>query len=510
MKLKVATYARYSSENQREASIDDQLRDNQALCASHGWPAPMVFSDSEMSGERRDRVGYTSLLRAAQTGRINVLVVWDLKRLSRASDLPQVLERLRFWSVRVVTCDGYDSTRDDSDIRGWIDGMMGNRYLRDLAKATHRGQVGRVLAGVRAGGCPYGYTTTAVRGELAIVPEKAAVVRRIYAEYLSGKSARQIADGLNADGIPSTRGGTWSASAIHGDTRRGIGILTNPTYAGRIVWNRSQKVRHPETGAPIRRERPESEWMTIEKPELRILPLDRWERAQAMLRGRRIEHKNHQRRVHHILSGILRCPTCAGSIIAVDRYRYGCSTSKDRGSSVCNSTLRLDRAEAEHVVLATIREQLLTPAALEQFRRDTARALIAAQPDTSRLERAVQAARTEVQNILAAVRSGIVSPTLQSDLNRAEGELEAQEAALSNARAFTPTVVLPRLEERWKQIVATLGVSTSTTMEIRTAIIDLIGDRIAINENGTGREASAVPSLAVVAGAGFEPATFGL
>ena len=145
-------YARYSSSNQRAASIEDQLRDNFALAARLGLGEPMIYTDSEISGERRDRPGYVRLLRDAQAALFQVLIVWDLKRLSRAEDLPQLLARFRFWGVRVITCDGFDSDQEGADIRGWVDGMIGNKYLRDLAKATHRGLTGRAMEGASAGG----------------------------------------------------------------------------------------------------------------------------------------------------------------------------------------------------------------------------------------------------------------------------------------------------------------------------------------------------------------------
>src|SRR5690606_16747477 len=130
----------------------------------------------------------------------------------------------------------------------------------DLAKKTHRGLKGRALAGASAGGLPYGYRVTET-GQRAIHEPEAVIVRRIFAEYLAGQSGRSIAAALNRDGIPAPRGGKWGMSAIRPDLKRGIGILGNPIYVGRQVWNRSRWVKHPETGRRVRQERPESEWV---------------------------------------------------------------------------------------------------------------------------------------------------------------------------------------------------------------------------------------------------------
>src|SRR6516225_1702858 len=73
------------------------------------------------------------------------------------------------------------------------------------------------------------------------------------------------------------------------DPRRGrLGILNNPAYVGRVVWNRSQKVRDPDTGKRLMRPRPESEWPWVEQPEPRIVPDELWEQARSRRAERRV------------------------------------------------------------------------------------------------------------------------------------------------------------------------------------------------------------------------------
>ncbi|MGY3622300.1 recombinase family protein [Bradyrhizobium sp. USDA 10063] len=66
----------------------------------------------------------------------------------------------------------------------------------------------------------------------------AGVVRRIFADYLAGKSSRTIAFELNQEGVPGPQGAEWGSSTIHSNPRRGVGILNNELYAGHLVWNR--------------------------------------------------------------------------------------------------------------------------------------------------------------------------------------------------------------------------------------------------------------------------------
>ncbi len=511
-----ALYARYSSDRQRSASIDDQVREGCALATRHGWPKPEIYTDAEISGERKDRPGYTALLRAARAGEFNVLLLWDLKRLSRAADLPHLLENLRYWGVRVVTCDGFDSDQEGADIRGWIDGLMGKRYLRELAKNTHRGLKGRALAGASAGGLPYGYRKTEV-GQRAIDDAEAAVVRRIFNDYLDGLSPRRIADNLNRERIKSPRGSTWAVSAVYGDAKRGIGILGNPIYIGRQVWNRSQWIKDPETGLRTRKERPESEWIVTEHPELAIIDPVTWQAAQKRLASRRQRNPGKARPgtpMRYLLSGVLRCGECGGPFVMLDR-KYGCATHKDRGSSVCASDIRLPQKLAESVLLSGVKEQLLSDAAYQQFLRLVTAALKDAGPDTDRLHRELRQAEQERDNIMNAIRAGIITPTTKRELEAAEARAQQIRAELTRAKTSQPVTMVPRIRQEWQRIVATLEDYARNIPAAREALRELLGENVIVRRNENGEpvaEFAASPALqiAMVAGAGFEPATFGL
>lgn len=126
-----------------------------------------------------------------------------------------------------------------------------------------------------------------------IDPAAAEIVRYIYQLYgIDGLTPRAIAHRLNAERVPSPRtargrrGGSWMPSTIGGSTPRALGILNNPMYAGHVAWNRSTKVRDPDTGRRIMRVRPPAEWIWTDAPKLRIVPEDLWERVQARRRQR--------------------------------------------------------------------------------------------------------------------------------------------------------------------------------------------------------------------------------
>lgn len=497
---RVAAYARFSSDQQREASLEDQLRNCRAFAARQGWPEPAVFTDAAVSGARNDRPGYAALIAAAQAHAFDVILVDDLSRLSRDSiESAKAVKRLTFAGVRLIgVSDGIDTSRKDAKVGAGLRGLMSELYLDDLADKTHRGLTGRALAGASAGGLPYGYRVGGTAGERVIDPAQAAIVRRIYAEFLAGQSPRAIAVALNRDGVRSPRGSTWAVSAIAPDHARGIGILANPIYAGRQVWNRSRFVKHPETGRRVRQERPQAEWITTEHPELAIVDVATWAAVRA-----RVGHRDNRpgRRVSHLLSGLLRCGECGGPVVKVDRYRYGCATAKDRGT--CASKARPRIEEAERAMLAGVRERFLSDAAFEEARKHVQAALKRRQPDVDAARRRLQDAERLRENILAAIRAGILTPSTKAELEAAEDAVAAAGEALRASAPASPAVLLPRLREVWKGMVANLDGAARRSPKARDALRALIGEATLKTANGALVAEIAPSQIVLVAGAGF-------
>ncbi|KAF1698033.1 preprotein translocase subunit TatB [Pseudoxanthomonas jiangsuensis] len=519
--MRVAAYARYSSDQQREASLEDQLRNCRSWCTRHNLAPPVEYTDAAVSGARLDRAGYQRLL--AEIHHYDVLLVDDLSRLGRDKDeVGKTVKRLTFSGVRLVgVCDGVDTQRRGHKIDVGLRGLMSELYLDDLADKTHRGLTGRALSGASAGGLPYGYRVTGT-GQRVIDAEQADVVRRIYAEFIAGHSPRTIAARLNAEHVRTARGKTWCGTAIYGDAKRGIGILANPIYIGRQVWNRSHWIKHPDSGRRVRQERPESEWITTEKPELAIIDADTWATVQARLGCNRKANPDSYRKAgrqpRHLLSGLLRCECCGGPLVVVDRYNYGCNVAKDRGT--CTSKLRVPRAAAERSILAGIKRDLLSDAAYQVFQRAVTHALRAAAPDDTAIRRRLADAQRVRDNVMQAIRAGIITPGTRAELERAEAEVATLQAELDAAKRYEPAHVLPRAREVWQRAVANLEHHARNIPAARESLRELLGERIVVrtNENGdlvaeiaaSSTASAETAQINVVAGAGFEPATFGL
>ena len=395
-----ASYARYSSNQQRETSIDDQERNTDTIAKQHGLTVSLRYRDKAVSGSDPTRPDYQRMMSDAKSGKFSALLIDDLSRLGRDTvEREGSIRRLEFWDIRLITYDGYDSTAPAASRRIIRSGrnITDEMYLVDLAAKTHRGLYGQAAKGNNAGGRTYGYRhvpeyhpsktdhldrplVTAVRRE--VDPDQAEVVRTIYRHYATGRSPLWIARELNSQGIPSPRGKLWSRTSLYPDKRSGIGILNNPLYAGQYTWNRSRWEKNPDNhNRRTRRERPRSEWITTYLPELRVIEEDLWQSVQRRIKASRNESIARAkagkgtggRRPKYLFSGLLKCGACGGNMTMVNAKKYGCTTHKEKGATACTNGILVSREIVESHLLATIKHGLLSEEAAKYFEEEVRR-----------------------------------------------------------------------------------------------------------------------------------------
>jgi site-specific DNA recombinase len=430
-------------------------------------------------------------------------------------------------------------------------GTMNALFLKDLAEKTHRGLRGRVEDGKSAGSLCYGYRVvktlnagTVTTGEREVVPEEARIVERIFREFIAGVSPKQIAKNLNRKGIAGPFGGAWSPSTIYGNHQRGTGILNNGLYIGRLVWNRLRYVKNPDTGKRVSRLNPEAEWMRKEVPSLRIVSDDLWADAkQRQDHGRRAikaaGNPSGARRPQYLFSGLTKCGVCGAGFIMTGKHRLGCFGARDQGRCDNNLTIRRDEVEAR--VLKALQEKLLNQALFAEFCEEFTREM-----NRLRMERraSLSSATREVERISSRIKK-LLNLMLDDKIAVDEGkaEIKALDSRRKELQAQLETVdeppplLHPEMAELYREKVTTLAQAlerpetrTESTESLR-GLVDAIvltpaagGEALGIELRGNlaamlgatvqGKRATETGALSLqvsmVAGAGFEPATFGL
>jgi site-specific DNA recombinase len=555
--LRCATYARYSSSQQRDASIVDQQRNMMRYAETKGWRilTDFMFSDEAISGAGLDRPGFQQLLRAAKASPrvVDVILVDDTSRISRSlADTVRLREDLNFTGIRfVAVSQGIDSDDEQADVMMTVHGLVDSLYIKELAKKTHRGLEGLALKGFHTGGSCFGYRSEKLDGgsQLQIDEEEAAVVRRIFQMSASGLSLKVIAKELNADGIPPPRGtkkkiqSSWVYTAIREMLRRDI-------YRGSVVWNKRKYKKRPGTNKRISVPRPESQWVVIERPELRIVPQELWDRVQANLKvtadrfpGMKPGLQNRSTSVPYLFSGILKCGECGANLsILTSRGKnnsaaaYGCPHHANRG--VCSNNLYQRRDALETQLLEGLRDRLLDNSAIEEILSQVSQSINATrlnQPEKVRgLEKAQTEVESEMNNLADAIGKSGGSAFLLKTLQAKEADRDSIVASLARYSTHAPSSVDPdwlriRIRSELEDLGSLLNMDPPRAKaELRRHVTeipmtpsqyegkkfyvaegkwDLVGNDSTGPQLHSGKDGQYFP---MVAGVGFEPTTFGL
>ncbi|WP_247881348.1 recombinase family protein [Skermanella sp. TT6] len=368
--------------------------------------------------------------------------------------------------------------------------------------------------------------------------------------YAAGESPRTIARRLNADRVHGPGGRSWQDTTIRGQVERGTGLLNNELYAGLYVWNHCSYVKDPRTGKRAARPNPPEQWESVAVPDLRIVDEVLWLAVKARqqevgFRMARDDSGNALNRAHrrkYMLSGLLECGVCGGGYTIMGKERYGCAGHRNKGT--CANDRTISRQEIEGRVLTALRQSLLAPELFEEFARtfqeEVNRRNKEAVGQRAQVEAELKQVERKIDQIVRAVEDGLYQASMKTRLV----ELEQEKARLGNVLADTDAPFpislhpnLPALYRRKVEDLEKLLIDPELAAEAMQAIAALIR-RVVLTPraNALGLDAVLLGDLAeilalcadagpnerrpavgtagrqvsVVAGAGFEPATFRL
>ena len=559
---RVILYGRHSTSMQNPKSSEDQTASCMDLVGRLNGTVVATFHDPAESGYKRSRRGLKQLLRVVESGAADIVVCEALERIARdAEDVAWLAKKLSYHDVELYTV----LEQHVDEVKFGVAALVGAIFLKGLIGKTLRGMEAAVPAGRFAGGRAYAYKKKIlldadgepIAGHLEIDPVKAEILMRIFRDFANGLSSVKIATALNEEGIPGPRDGEWNASTIRGNPKILTGILNNPLYIGRLVWGRRQWRRNPDSEMRERRYRlrDRSEWIEVAVPDLRIIDQQLWDAVRAEMERRSIsgepkqEHGDKSRspagrpRKKHLLSGLIKCSYCGSNYTISGKDYYRCAGQKERGT--CGNTLSVRKAALEHATISVLQHHLLTEEHAkiftETFNWEVTR--ITGQQSDRDLETKGRLAAIEMElaNLAANLRSGVVSPLLMQLLSETEAEKAKLESLLTRSTLAKPVAQIvphPVLVQKFGEKIGALR-ETLNDETIRTEAAELMDNLIesvtiypngangpevevvanvadlaafALNDNPAprGGGVSATSSMAVVAGAGFEPATFRL
>ena len=409
-------YARYSSHAQKDVSIEQQVEECKEYAKTNNMQVIEIYADRHLTGKTDKRPEFQKMMRHAEKRQFQVVLSYKSNRMAR--NMLQALqyeEKLSKFGIRVVYAK--EEFGDNAAGRFALRTMMNVNqfYSENLAEDVMRGMLDNAENGLITNGqLPLGYKK-GDDGKYAIDEPAAAVVREIYARFLSGDSLADIAADLNARNIKTSKGNLWNKNSFHS-------ILSNERYTGVYIYD---SVR-TEGGVP-----------TIIGKELFYSVKEKL----AEKRGPQPRRSAGE----YLLTGKLYCGHCKSHMVGVSgtgksgklHYYYQCQ-GKRLGKECDKKPVRRDLIERS--VASAIKNNILQDDFIE-WMADTVMAYAKKHREKLHID-SLEAQLAEVKkaskNIIAAIEQGIITSTTKERLI----ELEEEQAKIKARLQLEQTNIL--------------------------------------------------------------------
>lgn len=358
--MKIAAYARVSTEKESQVeSFEKQIEFFNEFTKKNGYELYKLYADEGISGKQiKHRKQFQQMMQDAKAKKFDKVVVKDVSRFARNTvDLLQSIRELKSYGIEVDFLNNGEIMEGGSEFILTILGAMAQQESANMSKRVKFGKDITAKKG-RVPNIVFGYDKIPdERYTLKINEEEAKIVKEIFESYVyKGIGTTKIAWDLNDRGIRTKKTKSkWVQTSI-------VRMLKNPIYTGRVT-NKKSEVTDFITGT--RKDLPEEEWIVVERPEMRIISDELFNRAQEILAQRSNEFKlnNKREKTEYVFSTLIYCKHCGYSFRRIRRkytndgpeyIRWVCSGRNSMGVNHCPNTTVIDEEE----LLNAIKEYL--------------------------------------------------------------------------------------------------------------------------------------------------------
>ena len=349
--MKIAAYCRVSTEKEAQIdSLEKQIEFFNEFIKKNGYELYKLYADEGISGKQiKHRKQFQQMMIDAKAKKFGKVVVKDVSRFARNTvDLLQSIRELKSYGVQVDFLNNGEVMEGGSEFILTILGAMAQQESANMSKRVKFGKDITAKKG-RVPNLVFGYDKIPdERYTLKINEEEAKIVKEIFESYVyKGIGTTKIAWNLNDRGIRTKKTKSkWVQTSI-------VRMLKNPIYTGRVT-NKKSEVTDFITGT--RKELPEEEWIVVERPEMRIISDELFNRAQELLEQRSNEFKlnNKREKTEYVFSTLIYCKHCGYSFRRIKRkytadgpeyIRWVCSGRNSMGVNHCPNTTVIDEEE---------------------------------------------------------------------------------------------------------------------------------------------------------------------
>lgn len=444
-----AAYARYSTTNQTENSIEYQLDKIREYCTTKNIRIVRTFADRGKSGTNTfARDGFREMIEAARRREFDAVVIYDISRGSRdVVDWFTFREAMMRAGVKVIsTQDRLGDYLNPSDfITESITVSLGQHQVLSSRAKSIDGKATKAQHGLFLGGfAPLGYDI--VNQEYVINAREAGTVRKIFEWYSTGKSYNYIISHL--EGEVGKRGRPIGKNSLRS-------ILTNERYIGTYIWNEHiNRIMCRWAGGKIN---PDS--VRIEGRIPAIIDKETWRRVQNRMANSKRNMAGKAKR-NYLLSGLIECSSCGATYVGhTSRNTKGHETScyvcgNRYRTKTCQSS-NVNAREVESFVIEHVREYLKDTAHFETYARELCNAVNNATADVSTEKRELAEVEAKIANGIKSIVSGFTFPELQDEIDRLrtrKSELEEVICAAQKNIKLAPEDIVRKLKQAAEDI----------------------------------------------------------
>ena len=358
--MKIAAYCRVSTEKEAQIdSLEKQIEFFNEFIKKNNYELYKLYADEGISGKQiKHRKQFQAMMQDAKTKKFDKVVVKDVSRFARNTvDLLQSIRELKSYGIQVDFLNNGEVMEGGSEFILTILGAMAQQESANMSKRVKFGKDITAKKG-RVPNLVFGYDK--IPGEkytLKINEEEAKIVKEIFESYVyKGMGTTKIAWELNDRGIRTKKTKSkWVQTSI-------VRMLKNPIYTGRVT-NKKSEITDFITGS--RKDLPEEDWIVADKPEMRIISDELFNRTQEILEQRSNEFKlkNKREKTEYVFSTLIYCKHCGYSFRRIKRkytddgpeyIRWVCSGRNSMGVNHCPNTTVIDEEE----LLNAIKEYL--------------------------------------------------------------------------------------------------------------------------------------------------------
>lgn len=429
MSIKAAAYARFSSDNQRDESIDAQLRAIRKYAEDNGIEIVEEYIDRAKTGTNADRESFQAMLSDSQYGEFSLVIVHKLDRFARNRyDSAISKAKLKSNGVRVISVLEHIDDSPESIITEGLLEAMSEYYSANLSREVMKGMKENALSCKHTGGKPpLGYKVGADM-RLEIDEAEAIHVRLIFDSILNGMTYAEIISELNLRGAKTKRGETFGKNSLYA-------ILTNEKYTGVYIYNRTAS-KGVNGKRNSHKSKSSENIIRIEGGVPQIISKEKFDAVQVILAKRRsLEHTKSSAKENYLLSGKVFCGVC-GNTFCGNRQKnshgykyitYRCNTRSRKGNKGC-SNKEINRDKLEKCVLKLLSDVLFDerriPNVIAEYNKAAEEESECGKDERKLLKRSIKQTEKEIDNIVAVIAS-TGSPALASALNAKEKELSS-------------------------------------------------------------------------------------